>query len=63
MEARTSLRTLHATITGKKVAAHAEGKAVGLIRAEKLTIVHPHDGYSLMPVAMLVVVESAPDII
>ena len=43
MEARTSLWTLHSAITGKKVAAHAQSKAVCLIWAQKLTALHSHD--------------------
>ena len=63
MEARTSLGTLHATITGKKVAAHAEGKAMCLVGAEKLAIVHPHNGYCILIPILVVIVEPALDII
>ena len=36
MEAGASLRALHATVTGEEVAAHAEGKAVSPVLADKL---------------------------
>lgn len=43
MEARAALWTLHPTITGKEITAHAQGKAVGLIPAEKLVPLDLHD--------------------
>ena len=43
VEARASLGTLHTAITGEKVAAHAKGKAVRLIRTQKLATLHTHD--------------------
>ena len=43
METRTSLGTLHTTITGKEVATHAQGKTVCLVGTQKLTALHSHD--------------------
>jgi hypothetical protein len=43
MEAGASLGALHAAIAGKKVTAHAQGKAMSLVRTHKLTSMHLHD--------------------
>ena len=45
MEARASLGTLHATVASKKVTAHAQCKAMGLIRTNKLTGGDTQDGH------------------
>ena len=57
MEARASLGTLHATVAGKEVTAHAESEAVRLIGAQKLATLHSHDGHDTM--ARLLVIEPA----
>ena len=36
METRTSVRTLHPTVTAEEVTAHAEREAVGLVLAQEL---------------------------
>ena len=45
VEAGAALGALHAAVTGKEVAAHAEGEAVGLVLAQELPGVH--GGYRL----------------
>jgi hypothetical protein len=45
MEARTSLWTLHPAVACEKVAAHAQGKAVGLIRTDELGLVDLQNGH------------------
>jgi hypothetical protein len=61
MEARASLWTLHPAVAGEKVTAHAQGKAVGLIRAEELGTIDLHYGH---PGAnFMIVVEAAHHIV
>ena len=44
VEAGAALGALHAAVAGVKVAAHAEGEAVGLVRAQELVAAHLADG-------------------
>ena len=62
MVASASFGTLHAAVTGKEITAHAQGKAVCLVMAQKLLFSDLHDG-DYTALSFVVVVKGALDVV